>query len=339
MQAAVRDRYGSTDVVELREVERPVPAGDQVLVRVRAASVNRVDLDSLGPRPAFARLFLGLRAPRNPRLGVDVAGVVEAVGPDATRFRAGDAVFADLYPHGSGSFAEFACARERAFLPIPAGLSFEEAATLPHSAILAIQGLRRRDGRTVAPGARVLIDGASGNVGPFAVQIAKTLGAEVTATCSAAKVDFMRSLGADHVLDYRAVDYTATGERYDWIVDTDSHHPVLAVRRALRPGGVYVTLGGTGARIAKAMAVGPVVSAATGRSMGLMLWWKPFHAPDIDRLADLIRGGSIRTVVDRRYPLADIVEALRWMDDGRAVGKVIVVPDGGDPAERPQPIV
>jgi NADPH:quinone reductase-like Zn-dependent oxidoreductase len=335
MQAAVRDRYGSIDVVEIREVGRPVPGAGEVLVRVRAASVNRADLDALGPRPSFARLFLGVRAPRVIRLGIDVAGVVEEVGRDVTRLRPGDAVFADLYPHGSGSFAEFACARETAFLPIPAGMGFEDAATLPHSAILAIQGLRRRDGRTVGPGDRVLIDGASGNVGPFAVQIAKALGAEVTGTCSAAKMDFVRSLGADHVLDYRSVDYTATGERYDWILDTDSHHPILAIRRALRPAGVYVTLGGSGGRILTAMVLGLVISAATDRSMGLMLWWKPFHAPDVARLAELIAAGSVRPAIDRRLPMRQVVEALRWVDDGHAAGKVVLIADEPEPIEPP----
>ena len=178
-------------------------------------------------------------------MGIDVAGEVESVGASVTRFRPGDRVFADVFSFGQGAFAEYVCAKEKAFLPMPAGLSFEDAATLPHSAILALQGLRRRNGRTVQPGDKVLIDGASGNVGPFAVQIAKSYGAEVTGVCSTAKVDFVRSLGADHVLDYTAVDYTKAAERYDWILDTDSHHSIRKVRRALRPNGMYVTLGGT----------------------------------------------------------------------------------------------
>ena len=209
------------------------PEDDEVLVRVHVASVNRADLDGIEPRPSFVRLFIGLRAPRNHRVGLDMAGVVEAVGAGVTRFQPGDRVFGDLYPFGQGAFAEYVCAPERAFLPIPAGMSFEDAATLPHSAILAIQGLRLRNGRTIEPGDKVLIDGASGNVGPFAVQIAKSMGAEVTGVASTGKLDFVRSLGADHVIDYTPVDYTRTGERYDWIVDTDSHHSILRVRRAL----------------------------------------------------------------------------------------------------------
>ena len=324
MKAAVRDRYGTTDVVELRDIDRPAPAADEVLVRVLAASVNRADLDGLGPKPSFARLFLGLRAPRNHRIGLDVAGVVESVGDAVTRFRQGDAVFADLYPHGGGAFAEYASAPEKAFEPIPAGMTSETAATLPHSAILAIQALRLRNGRTVQPGDKVLIDGASGNVGPFAVQIAKTLGAEVTGVCSTDKLDFVRSLGADHVIDYTKVDYTTAGERYHWIVDTDSHHPILHVRRALRPKGIYVTLGGTARTIFAALLLGPVISLATGRQLGLMLWWKPFHPPDLATLAALVAAGKVAPVIDRRYPLGEAVDALRYVEAGHARGKVVI---------------
>ena len=277
MKAAVYDRYGSTDVVQVRDVDRPEPAADEVLVRVHAASVNRADLDGLTPRPQFVRLFMGLRAPRDGRIGLDAAGVVEAVGPNVTRFKPGDQVFGDLFAYrGQGAFAEYVCAREKAFQAIPAGMSLEEAAALPHSAILALQGLRLRNGRTVKPGDHVLIDGASGNVGPFAVQVAKALGAEVTGVCSTDKVDFVRSLGADHVIDYKRVNYTKTGEKYDWIVDTDSHHSILRVRRSLRPNGVYVTLGGTSMPILAALIVGPLISRFSDRWSGLLLWWKPF---------------------------------------------------------------
>ena len=324
MRVAHRDRYGSPDVVSLRDIERPVPTGDQVLVAVRAASVNRADLDLLYPNPGFTRLFLGMRRPRDGRIGCDVAGVVEGVGPDVTRFRVGDRVFADLYPFGLGGFGEGVCAPERAFQEIPETMSFEVAATLPHAAILAIQGLRRRDGRTPESGHRVLIDGASGSVGPFAIQIARHLGAEVTAVCSTEKVDLVRSLGADHVIDYRTEDYTTRGERYDWILAVEAHHSILSVRRVLRPGGVYVTLGGATSRLFQALLTGPVVSLATGKSMGLMLWWKPFLAGDVATLTDLHAAGVLTPVIDRRYPLDDVVEALRYVDTGRAKGKVLV---------------
>jgi NADPH:quinone reductase-like Zn-dependent oxidoreductase len=324
MKAAVQDRYGTLDVVQLTDLERPAPAEDQVLVRVQAASVNRADLDGLGPRPAFIRLFTGLRAPRNQRMGIDVAGVVESVGQSVTRFKPGDAVFADLFAYGQGAFAEYVCASEKAFQPMPTGMSFQDAATLPHSAVLAVQGLRLRNGRTVQPGDKVLIDGASGNVGPFAVQIAKSMSAEVTGVCSTAKVDFVRSLGADHVLDYTKVDYTSTGDRYDWIVDTDSHHSILRIRRALRPKGVYVTLGGTSWPILGGLVLGPLVSLASDKWTGLLLWWKPFKPEDVATLTDLIAAGKLKPAIDRRFPLTEIVEALRWVDDGHARGKVII---------------
>jgi NADPH:quinone reductase-like Zn-dependent oxidoreductase len=324
MKAAMRDRYGTPDVVDVREVERPVPWDDQVLVRVRAASVNRADLDGLAPRPGFARLFMGVRAPRDRRVGLDVAGVVEAVGSSVTRFEPGDHVFADLFSFGQGAFAEFACAPEKAFEPMAPGMSFEDAATLPHSAILALQGLRLRNGRTVGPGDKILIDGASGNVGPFAVQVAKHLGAEVTGVCRTNKVEFVRSLGADHVIDYTKVDYTRTGERYDWIVDTDSHHSIFRVRHALRPKGVYVTLGGTSLPIFAALLLGPLISMATGKRLGLLIWWKPFNPDDVATIKELTAAGNVKPAIDRRYPLDEVVDALRYVYEGRPKGKVVV---------------
>jgi NADPH:quinone reductase-like Zn-dependent oxidoreductase len=324
VKAAIQDRYGPPDVVRITDVDRPEPADDQVLVRVRAASVNRADLDGLAPKPGFVRLFMGLRAPRNQRVGIDVAGVVEAVGSTVTRFKPGDEVFADLFSFGQGAFAEYVCAREKAFQPMPTGMSFEEAAALPHSAILALQGLRLRNGRTIGQGDKVLIDGASGNVGPFAVQIAKSMGAEVTGACSTDKMDFVRSLGADQVIDYTKVDYTRTGERYDWIVDTDSHHSILRVRRALNPNGVYVTLGGSTLTIFAALLVGPLISRFSDRWSGLLLWWKPFNADDVATLKELIAAGKVKPIIDRRYPLDEVVAALRWVDEGHARGKVVI---------------
>ena len=208
---------------------------------------------------------------------------------------------------------------------MPADMSFEDAATLPHSAILAVQGLRRR-GRTIKPGDKVAIVGASGNVGPFAVQIAKSMGAEVTGVCSTQKVDFVRSLGADHVIDYKTVDYTKTGERYDWILDTDSHNSLRRVRRALRPNGVYVSLGGSTLPILAGVTIGPLMSLPSDKWSGLMLWWKPFLADDVETLKQLIAAGKVKPVIDRRFSLSQIVDALRWVDDGHAAGKVIVTP-------------
>ena len=324
MLAAVRDRYGSPDVVELREVERPTPGDGQVLVRVRAASVNRADLDVIYPKPSFTRLFLGLRRPRNHRIGADVAGVVEALGPGVTSFRPGDEVFGYLFVHGQGSFAEYVCVPERALALVGAGMTLEDAATFPHAAILALQGLRA-GGRTAGAGDKVLIVGASGNVGPFAVQIAKSRGAEVTGVCSTAKLDFVRSLGADHVLDYSAVDYTDIGERWDWILDTDSHHSILHNRRALVPKGVYVTLGGAAGPILAALILGPLITLAGSRRMGLLLGWKPFDPADVATLQELYAAGKVRPAIDRRFPLAEVVDALRYVDERRSKGKVVII--------------
>lgn len=325
MKAAHTHRYGPPDVVRIMEVERPTPSDGQVLVRVRAASVNRADLDGLKPKPGFMRLFMGLRAPRSHEVGIDSAGVVEAVGPGVTRLKPGDEVMTDLFAAGRfGAFAEYVCAREKAFEPIPTGMSFEEAATLPHSAVLALQGMRLRSGRTFNPGDKVLIDGASGNVGPFAVQIAKAMGAEVTGVASGDKLDFVRSLGADHAIDYETVDYTKAGERYDWIVAVDAHHSIRAARRALKPNGVYITMGGDTGTIFAAMGGSLLMSRFGDKWSGLMLWWKPMHRPDIDTLKELIADGVLRPVIDRRYPLDQVVDALRWVEDGHARGKVVI---------------
>jgi NADPH:quinone reductase-like Zn-dependent oxidoreductase len=334
MKAAFADRYGPPEIVEIRDVERPTPSDDQVLVRVRAASVNRADLDGLKPKPGFLRLFMGLRAPRNHEIGVDAAGVVEAVAPGASRFSVGDRVMTDMFAAGRfGAFAEYVCAREKAFEPIPAGMSFEEAATLPHSAVLALQGLRLRNGRSVEPGDAVLIDGASGNVGPFAVQIAKSMGAEVTGVARGDKLDFVQSLGADHVIDYRNVDFTKAGERYDWIVAVDSHHSIRAARRALKPHGVYLTMGGDTASIMAALGGSLVMSRFGDKWSGLMLWWKPLHRPDVETLKGLIAAGKLKPVIDRVVTLDDVVEALRYVEDGHPRGKVVIsIPDPGSPS-------
>ena len=329
MQQAFHDRYGPPEVVQLREVPVPVPGEGQVLVRVHAASVNRADLDGLKPKPGFLRLFMGLRAPRDHSVGSDIAGVVEAVGNGVTRFKPGDEVMGDLFGDGISGFAEYACVRaEKDLEPMPPGMSFDEASTLPHSAVLALQAMRLRKGRTVQPGDRVLIVGASGNVGPFAVQIAKSMGAEVTGLASTGKLDMVRSLGADHVLDYTAVNVLHSGDGYDWIVDVDSYLPITRVRRALRPGGAYVTLGGTSRTIFTGLVVGPLMSLFSDKWTGLLVWWKPWNPPDVAAVKELIAAGKLRAVIDRRYPLAQVAEALRYVEDRKPAGKVVItLPD------------
>ncbi len=324
MKAAMRDRYGPPEVVELRDIPTPVPTADQVLVRVHVASVNRADLDGLYPRWQFTRSFSGIRRPREPRVGIDVAGVVESVGPGATGLNVGDRVFGDLFSFGQGAFGEYVCAPEQAFQPVPEAMPLEDAATLPHSAVLGLQGLRLRSGRTVKEGDRVLVVGASGNVGPFAVQIAKARGAHVTGIARTDKLDLVRSLGADEVIDYTTTDYTRSGERWDWIVDVDARYSLLRNRHALRPHGVFVSLGGPATAIFGAMFLGLPISRATGKRMGLLLWWKPFNRDDVDELKRLYAAGQLKPVIDRSYPLDEVVAALRWVDDGHARGKVLV---------------
>ncbi len=322
MKAIERSEYGPPDVLRVVEAARPEPADDEVLVRVVASSLNAVDLDYLYGRPRFARLFYGVGRPRVARLGVDVAGRVEAIGPKVTSFQPGDEVYGDLSAYGLGGFAEYVCTPARAFAPKPSTLTMEAAAALPQAGILALQGLR--GGQSIKPGDRVLVNGASGNVGPFAVQIAKAFGAEVTGVCRTEKMDFVRSIGADHVVDYTAADVTRVQERYDWILDVVGRKSIFAWRRALRPGGVYVSLGGGTGPMLQALALGPLISRFGSRKAGLMWWWKPFRREDTALLEKLIADGKIAPIIDRRYPLDEVPDALAYLDAGLARGKVVI---------------
>lgn len=322
MQAIRRSTYGPPDVATLQDVAIPVPGDGDVLVRVHAASVNRADLDYLTGRPLITRLAIGIRRPKHAGIGLDAAGIVEAVGSGVTRFARGDRVFANLTMYGHGAFAEYACAAERAWEPMPDGATFESAATLPESSCIAWQGLRK--GRTIKPGDQVLINGASGNVGPFAVQLAKSFGAEVTGTCRTQKMDFVRSLGADHVIDYTKDDYTRLGARYDFILDVWARRSWLAPRRALKPGGDYVIVGGSTGAIVEGLLLGPLLSVGRDRKLGLLLSWKPFDPPDVATLSRLLETGVIRPTIDRRYALAEVPDALRDVQAGRPAGKLII---------------
>ncbi|HJW22306.1 MAG TPA: NAD(P)-dependent alcohol dehydrogenase [Candidatus Limnocylindrales bacterium] len=325
MKIAMRDRWGGPEVMTIREVETPVPTGDQVLVRVHASSVNRADLDWMLPKGGWvARLFLGLRRPRRHTLGIDMAGTVEALGPGATRFQPGDRVFGDLFFQGMAAFAEFVCVRERALQLIPDGLPFEEAATLPHSALLAVMGLKPYWGQELRAGGSVMVVGASGNVGPFEVQIAKARGLRVTGVCRTAKMDFVRSLGADEVIDYTTTDYTKSGP-YDRIIDVDAHRSIFGYRKALKPGGVYISMGGNATWILSYLAAGLTFGLARGgRHMGLMPGWRPFHPDDVAILRELIAHGAIKPRIDRRYPLSEVAQALWHVHEGRNQGKVVI---------------
>jgi NADPH:quinone reductase-like Zn-dependent oxidoreductase len=292
-----------------------------VLVRVRASSMNMADVDYIRARPWVTRFATGLRAPRHRVPGIDMAGEIAAVGPGASRFVPGDRVMADLSSVGSGAWAEYVAVPEQALTPMPDGVSFEAAATVPSSGIFAIQGVRDR--RPVGAGDRVLVNGASGNVGPFAVQIAKALGAEVTGTCRTAKANFVRALGADHVIDYTAQDYRASGERYDLIVDVACRGGMLRIRHSLRRGGGHVVIGGTARGYVESLTVGPVVGLATGRRMG-MLMWRVNDPRDMADLAEMLGDGRIRPIIDRTYPLAETAEAMRYLESGETQGKVVI---------------
>lgn len=320
MKAIVYTKYGPPDVLQLKEVEKPTPKDNEVLVRIHAASANAADWHLLRAEPFMVRFMSGLLRPKYKILGADVAGRVEAVGKDVKQFQPGDEVFGDLSASGFGAFAEYVAVPETALAPKPATLTFAEAATVPMSAVTALQGLR--DQGQIRPGQKVLINGASGGVGTFAVQIAKAFGAEVTAVCSTGKMEIAHTLGADHVIDYTQEDFTQNGERYDLILAANGYHPLSAYRRALSPQGVYVMIGGSTAQIFQAVILGPWLSKKGGQKMGNLLA-KP-NQKDLMVLKELVEAGKVRPVIDRCYPLSEVPEAIRYLEAGRAKGKVVI---------------
>jgi len=323
LKAILKDRYGSADVLRFAEVDKPIPATGQALVRVHAASLNTADSDHLWGRPRIARIGSGLRRPATGRVGLDVAGTVEEVGPDVTGLRRGDRVWADLFGYGHGSLADYVCVPANALAPMPAGVSFEVAATVPHSGVLALQALRA--GGAIRPGHRVLINGAGGCVGPFAVQIAKAAGAEVTAVDHEGKLDLLRQVGADHVVDYTREDVTTNGQHYDLILDIAAMRSVLRFRRCLRPGGRYVLIARTLSGFFEAAVLGGLVTLLSSKRMGVFSW-RPNERAGLALLAGLLEQGSIRPRIDRRYRLADAAEAFRHLQSGKARGKVLITP-------------
>jgi NADPH:quinone reductase-like Zn-dependent oxidoreductase len=317
MKAIVFTQYGSPDVLEFTDVEKPAPKDHQLLIKVHAASVNALDRHGLH-RSITGNGFL---RPKDPRLGADLAGRVEAVGSAVTQFQPGD----DVLGIGAGAFAEYACAREDAVAMKPAPVSFEAAAAVPVAALTALQGLR--DKGQIQPGQQVLISGASGGVGTFAVQIAKALGADVTAVCSTKKVELVRSLGADHVIDYTQVDVTRTKQRYDLILAVNGYHPILAYRRVLRSEGRYV-LAGEGSNthlfraVLQALLMGPVLSRTGKQKMSFFIA-NP-NQKDLVFLSELLEAGKVVPVIDKCYPLAETAEAFRYLEEGHAKGKVVI---------------
>jgi NADPH:quinone reductase-like Zn-dependent oxidoreductase len=314
MKAFIYERYGPPERLRMAEVDKPVPNADQVLVKVLAASVNAADWHVLRGKPLFSRATLGLLRPKHKILGVDVAGQVEAVGGGVTRFQPGDEVYANLLDHGYGGFAEYVSVPATAMALKPANLSFEEAAAVPMAAVTALQGLRHHG--DIQPAQKVLINGASGGVGTFAVQIAKAYGAEVTAVTSTGNLDLVRSLGADHVLDYTTTDFVGSGRRYDRILDTVGNRSVPDLRRALAEGGKAAVTGFTS--VAKLLGV----SLRGGKDIAMVQ--AHVTTRDLELLSELIAAGKVRPQIDRRYPFAEIPAAIAYLEQGHATAKVVV---------------
>jgi NADPH:quinone reductase-like Zn-dependent oxidoreductase len=320
MKAIVIEEYGPPEVLQLKEVEKPTPNDDEVLVKVYAASLNASDWQHMRGIPLIRIVGNGLLKPKHKILGDDIAGRVEAVGREVKRLQPGDEVFGIS---NFGGFAEYRCVPEDRLAKKPAGMSFEEAAAIPMAAIPALQGLR--DKGQIKSGQKVLITGASGGVGTFAVQIAKSFGTEVTAVCSARKFDVVRSIGADHVIDYTQEDFTKSGQQYDLILDVSAYHSIFDNKRALSPGGNYVCIGGSFSSYFQSALLGPVISKMGSKKMGIV-FGNP-NQEDYDFLIELFEAGDLVPVIDRRYPLGEITEALRYFEGGNARGKVVITVD------------
>ncbi len=321
MKAIVYEEYGSPDVLELKDVEKPTPKDDEVLIKIYAVSVNAADLHLLRADPFLVRLSSGLLKPKNEILGSDIAGRVEAVGRNITQFKPGDEVFGDISGCGWGGFAEYVCVSESALALKPTNLSFEEAAAVPMAAVTALQGFHYAG--QVRPGQKVLINGASGGVGTFAVQLAKTFGAEVTAVCSTRNLAQARSIGADHVIDYTKEDFARNGQEYDLILATNGDRSISDYRRALSPKGVYVQTGGSMAQMSQTMLQGPWISMTGSKKMGNMGVAKP-NQKDLLIMKGLLEAGKVKPVIDRCYPLSQVADAIRYLEEGHAQGKVVI---------------
>jgi NADPH:quinone reductase-like Zn-dependent oxidoreductase len=321
MKAIVFEKYGPPEVLQLKELEKPTPSDDEVLVKVHAASLNYGDWGLLRGKPFFLRLAAGgLLEPKIKVLGGDIAGRVEAGGVNAKQFQPGDEVFGDLSACGRGGFAKYVCVTEDKLAPKPANISFEEAAALPMAAVVALQGLR--DEGHIQPGQKVLINGASGGVGTFAVQIAKSFGAEVTAVCSTMNLNMAREIGADHVIDYTQEDFTQNGQHYDLILAANGYHPISDYKRALTPEGIYVCSGGSLKQIFQSMFLGSLMSKAGGKRMGNLA--HRTNQKDLVFIKELLEAGKVVPVIDRRYPLREVPEAFRYFAEGHARGKVVI---------------
>jgi NADPH:quinone reductase-like Zn-dependent oxidoreductase len=327
MKAIVYTQYGPPDVLQLMEVAKPEPQEDQVLVKVQAASVNALDYRRFEKMSTLGR-FMEERMLKltNKILGADIAGRVEAVGASVLQFQPGDEVFG-VAAGSKGGFAEYACAAGDNLVLKPANLSFEAAAAAPVAALTALQGLRHKG--QIQPGQKVLVNGASGGVGTFTVQIAKYFGAEVTAVCSSRHLEMARSIGADHVIDYTKDDFTQDGQRYDWIFAVNGYYPLSAYRRALNPQGVYVCIGGALPQIFQAILLGPVMSRKGDKMMGFMGITK-INQKDLIFIGDILGTGKVVPVIDTYYPLIEVAKAIKYLANGHGQGKVVITVDHRD---------
>lgn len=329
MKAIVYHKYGSPDVLKLEEVEKPAPKDNEVLVKVHAASVNYADWHLLKGEPFLLRLNSGLLKPNNKILGADIAGRVEAVGRNVKQFQDGDEVFGDISGCGWGGFAEYVSVPANTLVFKPANISFEEAATVPMAAVTALQGIR--DHGQIKPGQRVLIVGASGGVGTFAVQIAKAFGTEVTAVCSTSKMDMVRSIGASHIIDYTKEDFSQNGQHYDLIIGANGNYSLSDYKRALAPEGTYVCTGGTMAQIFESMLLAPLQSMNGNKTLKNMGVAQPSQN-DLAFMKELLEAGKVVPVIDRCYPLSEVPAALQYLGEGHARGKVVILVEHNDPS-------
>jgi NADPH:quinone reductase-like Zn-dependent oxidoreductase len=327
MKAYVYEKYGPPDVLQLREVEKPTPKENELLVKIHAASVNALDWHMLTADIFLVRLMTkGLLRPKRTCLGADIAGQVEAVGSGITQFRPGDEVFGDVFGHSQGGFAEYVAVPESALAPKPTNLSFKQAAAVPVAGLTALQGLR--SAARVQPGEKVLIYGAAGGVGTFAVQIARAFGAEVTAVCSTRNLEQARSLGAHNVIDYTKEDFSKNGRKYDVILGVNGFRPISVYKNALAPGGRYVMAGGSMGQIFQAMLLGPLLSRGADKKLsGLSAKTKQ---EDLLALKDLLEAGKVTPIIDRSYPLEQVPEALRYLGSGHARAKIVITIDSSE---------
>ena len=322
MKAIVATKYGPPDKLRLEELEKPVPKEDEVLVKIHASSINYNALAHVTGKPFLARLWFGPAKPKYPIPGNDIAGRVEAVGRNVTQFHPGDEVFGEISESGFGAFAEYVCVTENTLALKPANLAFKEAAAVPEAAVVALQGLR--DKGQIKTGKKVLIYGASGGIGTFAVQIAKSFGTEVTGVCSTRNLDMVHSIGADHVIDYTQEDFTKNEQRYDLILATAGYRSIFAYKRALSPNGIYAATGGSLAQIFQAMLLGPIISLAGTKKMGNSNSAGKENKNDLAFIKKLIEDGKVKPVIDRHYPLSEVAQALNYYKKGHSRGKVVI---------------